>query len=74
MRKVRDILVMVLLDLSESANEKVSAQEYSVLDLQRRTTVLLADAINKIGDPFAIRGFCSDGRHNVEYHRFQDFE
>ena len=73
-RKVRDISVMVLLDLSESTNEKVAGQEYSVLDLQRQATVLLADAINKIGDPFAIHGFCSDGRHNVEYHRFKDFE
>ncbi len=73
-RKVRDISVLVLLDLSESTNEKVSGHEYSVLDLQRQATVLLADAISKIGDPFAIHGFCSDGRHNVEYTRFKDFE
>jgi len=73
-RKVRDISVMVLLDLSESTNEKVGGQDYSVLDLQRQATVLLADAINKIGDPFAIHGFCSDGRHNVEYSRFKDFD
>ncbi|HEU0187655.1 MAG TPA: nitric oxide reductase activation protein NorD, partial [Gallionellaceae bacterium] len=73
-RKVRDISVMVLLDLSESTNEKVSGQDYSVLDLQRQATVLLADAIHKIGDPFAIHGFCSDGRHNVEYFRYKDFD
>ncbi len=73
-RKVRDISVMVLLDLSESTNEKVSGQEYSVLDLQRQAAVLLADAIHKIGDPFAIHGFCSDGRHNVEYFRYKDFD
>jgi len=73
-RKIRDISVMVLLDLSESTNEKVSGQDYSVLDLQRQATVLLADAIHKIGDPFAIHGFCSDGRHNVEYSRFKDFD
>lgn len=73
-RKVRDISVMVLLDLSESTNEKVAGQDYSVLDLTRQATVLLADAIHKIGDPFAIHGFCSDGRHNVEYHRFKDFD
>jgi hypothetical protein len=73
-RKVRDISVMVLLDLSESTNEKVSGQDYSVLDLQRQATVLLADAIDRIGDPFAIHGFCSDGRHNVEYFRYKDFD
>jgi hypothetical protein len=73
-RKVRDISVMVLLDLSESTNEKVLGQDQSVLDLTRQATVLLSDAINKIGDPFAIHGFCSDGRHDVEYYRFKDFE
>lgn len=73
-RKVRDISVMVLLDLSKSTNEKVSGQDYSVLDLQRQATVLLADAIDRIGDPFAIHGFCSDGRHNVEYFRYKDFD
>ena len=73
-RKTRDISVMVLLDLSESTNEKVSGQEFSVLDLTRQACVLLADAIAKIGDPFAIHGFCSDGRHDVEYYRFKDFD
>lgn len=72
-RKVRDISVMVLLDLSESTNGMVAGQDYSVLDLQRQATVLLADAIHKVGDPFAIHGFCSDGRHGVEYFRFKDF-
>lgn len=73
-RKIRDISVMVLLDLSESTNEKVAGQDHTVLDLTRQATVLLADAINKIGDPFAIHGFCSDGRHDVEYYRFKDFD
>ena len=73
-RKVRDISVLVLLDLSESTNEKVAGHDYSVLDLTRQATVLLASAINKIGDPFAIHGFCSDGRHDVEYFRFKDFD
>lgn len=73
-RKTRDIAVMVLVDLSESTNDKVAGQDFTVLDLTRQACVLLADAINKIGDPFAIHGFCSDGRHDVEYYRFKDFD
>ncbi|MEW5771470.1 MAG: VWA domain-containing protein [Pseudomonadota bacterium] len=73
-RKTRDFSILVLLDLSESTNEMVQGQEYSVLDLTRRACVLLSDAISKVGDPFAIHGFCSDGRHNVEYYRFKDFD
>lgn len=73
-RKTRDFSILVLLDLSESTNEKVQDQEYSVLELTRQACVLLADAISKVGDPFAIHGFCSDGRHDVEYYRFKDFD
>ncbi len=73
-RKTRDFSILVLLDLSESTNEKVHGQDYSVLDLTRQACVLLADAIAKVGDPFAIHGFCSDGRHDVEYTRFKDFD
>lgn len=73
-RKTRDFSILVLLDLSESTNDIVHGQEYSVLDLTRRACVLLSDAISKVGDPFAIHGFCSDGRHDVEYYRFKDFD
>lgn len=70
---VRDISVLLLLDLSESTNEKLSGQEMTVLDLTREATVLLAGAISQVGDAFAVHGFCSDGREGVEYYRFKDF-
>lgn len=73
-RKTRDISVLVLLDLSESTNDKLAGQEQTVLDLTRSACALLADAIQKVGDPFAIHGFCSDGRHDVNYWRFKDFD
>ena len=73
-RKTRDISVLVLLDLSKSTNVKVQGQDHTVLDLTREACVLLADAISKVGDPFAIHGFCSDSRHHVEYYRFKDFD
>ena len=73
-RKTRDISVLVLLDLSHSTNDKVAGQAHTVLDLTRSACALLADAIHKVGDPFAIHGFCSDGRHDVNYWRFKDFD
>ena len=73
-RKLRDISVLVLLDLSQSTNDKVAGQEHTVLELTRSACTLLADAIHKVGDPFAIHGFCSDGRHDVNYWRFKDFD
>jgi hypothetical protein len=80
-RKVRDLALVVLMDLSQSTNEKVGAKEGepgyaeapSILDLTRESTGLLAWAIDSIGDNFAVHGFASDGRHDVQYYRFKDF-
>ncbi|WP_041359494.1 nitric oxide reductase activation protein NorD [Nitrobacter hamburgensis] len=73
-RALRDLAVLVLLDTSESSNDKVRGHDYTVMDLTRAATVLLAGALDRIGDPFAIHGFCSDGRHDVHYQRFKDFD
>jgi len=70
----RDLAVVILLDLSESTNENVRGTEKTVLELTREASALVASAINGIGDPFAIHGFASDGRHDVQYYRFKDFE
>ncbi len=72
-RKTRDTAVMVLLDLSESTNDPVGDGK-TVLDLTKSACVLLAEAINRVGDSFAIHGFCSDGRAQVYYERFKDFD
>jgi hypothetical protein len=71
--KNRDLAVVVLLDLSESTNEVVAGSDKTVLQLTREAASLVATAINGIGDPFAVHGFASDGRHDVHYFRFKDF-
>jgi nitric oxide reductase NorD protein len=71
--KTRDLAVVVLMDLSESTNETVEGSDKTVLQLTREASTLVATAINGIGDPFALHGFASDGRHDVQYYRFKDF-
>ena len=63
----RDIAVMLLLDLSESLNEKVAGSSQTILELSQEAVSLLAWAVDKLGDPFAIGGFHSDTRHDVRY-------
>ncbi len=70
----RDLAVLILLDLSESTNETVRGTDKTVLELTREACALVATAIHGIGDPFAIHGFASDGRHDVHYYRFKDFD
>lgn len=71
-RKTRDTAVLVLLDLSESTNDP-TASGPTVLELTTSACVLLSEAIHRVGDAFAIHGFCSDGRAQVYYERFKDF-
>ncbi|MBI3563546.1 MAG: VWA domain-containing protein [Gammaproteobacteria bacterium] len=72
--KNRDLAVLVLMDLSQSTNERLQGSDKSVLQLTKEAATLVGTAINGIGDPFAIHGFASDGRHDVQYFCFKDFK
>ena len=67
----RSLSVLLLLDLSASTN--AACGETSLLELIREASVLLGDAIGQTGDEFAIHGFRSNGRHEVNYLRFKEF-
>lgn len=69
----RDIAVLLLLDLSESLNEKVAGSDQTVLELSREAVALLSWAIEHLGDKFAIAGFSSNTRHEVRYQHIKGF-
>jgi hypothetical protein len=71
--KNRDLAVTVLLDLSESTNETIDGSDKTILELTREAATLVCTAIDGIGDPFAVHGFASEGRHDIHYFRFKDF-
>ncbi len=63
----RNIAVMLLLDLSESLNEKATGSDQTILELSQEAVSLLAWSVEQLGDPFAIAGFHSNTRHDVRY-------
>lgn len=69
----RDIAVMLLIDLSESLNEKVAGSNQTILELCQEATSLLSWTIEQLGDKFAIAGFHSNSRHDVRYHHIKGF-
>ena len=73
-RKHRDLSVLVLLDISNSTNDKVQTAKTSVLELELQATSLLAYAMSELDDPFAIAAFCSDGKEDVHYYRIKNFD
>ena len=71
----RDIDVLLLVDLSESLNQRVggdvSAQ--TVLQLSQEAVALLAWSIDQLGDALAVAGFHSNTRHDVRYQHIKGF-
>jgi Mg-chelatase subunit ChlD len=73
-RRRHDLAVLLLLDLSRSAAERRPGTDATVLELSRDATAIVAEAMVRLGDHFAIHGFHSNGRHDVAYYRFKNFD
>ena len=69
----RDIAVMLLLDLSQSLNEKPEGTSQTILELSQEAVSLLAWAVEHLGDDLAIAGFNSDTRHEVRYQHIKGY-
>jgi nitric oxide reductase NorD protein len=69
----RSIAVLLLLDLSASLNDEVPGTGQTRLAVSQEAVALLAWAIDRLGDPFAIAGFHSNTRHEVRYQHILGF-
>ncbi len=66
--------LLLLLDCSESLNAVPVGASASILEQARCASALLAETIREATRDFAIHGFSSNGRHDVGYFRFKDFD
>lgn len=66
--------LLLLLDLSESLNSVRKGSAASLLSLARTASALLASTLTGVTVDWAIHGFSSNGRHDVGYYRFKDFD
>jgi hypothetical protein len=69
----RSLAVTLLIDLSESLNERAGGTDQTILELSREAVSLLAWSIAQLGDPFAMAGFRSNTRHDVRYQHIKGF-
>lgn len=65
--------ILVLLDLSESTNDRLGEGTPTFLDLEKQAALMLADAVHASGDRIAVHGFSSNTRAEVSYYRLLDF-
>jgi nitric oxide reductase activation protein len=66
--------LLLLIDLSESLNGTPAGASTTVLELARSASGLLASTLAGVAIDLAIHGFSSNGRHDVGYYRFKDFD
>ena len=71
-RRSRDLSVLLLLDASLSTNDLVPVAGRRVLEMEVEAAALFARALQRVGDPFAVRAFCSNRRDDVRYYRIKD--
>lgn len=66
-RRIRDVAVAIVIDLSSSTAERLPGSGRSggptrILDLQRDAVALLSEALDRVGDSYGIYGFSGTGR------------
>ncbi len=69
----RDIAVMLLVDTSESLNERNPETGQTLLELSEEALAITAWTVEQLGDKFAIAGFCSDTRQEVRYEHIKGY-
>ena len=71
--RARTSSILILLDLSESANDSIAGPTQSVLELEKQAAIMLAHSTANSQDRIAIHGFSSNTRSAVRYVRYLDF-
>lgn len=74
LKEVRDVAVLLLVDLSRSTANTAVGSADQVLDVEKEAIVLLSEALEVVGDTYAIAGFSGTGRLGVDYYHIKDFE
>lgn len=69
----RNIAVMLLVDLSESLNNRNEETGQTLLELSQEALAITAWTVDHLGDKFAIAGFNSDTRSEVKYQHIKGY-
>jgi len=73
-KQTRDVAAVLLVDLSRSTANTVYNSEATILHVEKEAIVLFCEALQVVGDVFAVAGFSSTGRLGVDYFKIKDFE
>ena len=73
LRDRRDVAVSFLLDMSSSTNEVAGDADRRIIEIEKEALVLIAEAVDALGDACAVWGFSGYGRDHVAFYVAKDF-
>ncbi|HUJ80214.1 MAG TPA: hypothetical protein VLY45_07870 [Nitrospiria bacterium] len=88
-RRVRDVAVALLVDVSGSTGQQLAqasglsvppgpsptgSSGRSIIQVEKESVLLLAEAVEAVGDALAIYAYSGDGRDRVDFYLVKDFD
>jgi nitric oxide reductase activation protein len=73
-RKKRDVAAVFLLDLSGSTGQQIGGSGARIIDVEKEGLVLLCEALEAIGDQYAVYGYSGQSRNDVQILVLKDFD
>jgi hypothetical protein len=70
----RSVAVAFLVDLSSSTNEPARFGGKRIIDVEKEALLVTAEALDALGDSFAVYGFSGFSREEVAFYTAKDFE
>ncbi|MEC7988215.1 MAG: VWA domain-containing protein [Myxococcota bacterium] len=72
-RLQRSVSVAFLIDMSSSTNELIHGSDKKIIDVEKEALAITAEALDALGDSFAIYGFSGYGRRQVAFYIAKEF-
>ncbi len=73
-KRERDVAVAFLVDMSGSTSRLIESDGRRVIDVEKEGLALLCEALNAVGDQYAIYGYSGQGRRQVDFVIVKDFD
>ncbi|MDY0385933.1 MAG: hypothetical protein RBT65_02125 [Methanolobus sp.] len=70
----RDVATLFLVDVSASTRKILGADGRSILDVEKDALIIMSQALESIGDKYAIYAFSGKSREDVKYFIIKEFD
>jgi len=72
-KRERDVATLFLVDVSASTSKKLSVAGQSIIDVEKDSLIIMSQALESIGDKYAIYAFSGHTRNDVHYYIIKEF-